>query len=234
MLGDTETVYLNEIINDFESYLESNYEGDDIESKYKIYLGALSQNKLKVPWKIDSAKMLKYVNSNLFSKYDSIYPDSVWIEHEMINLKFYEKEIIESIIPINRRNRPLNIDSMINNLRNTPELREITQSSFFFALDSIITNDSIIINFLEVKRILGNISKCNLASGLLNENPNFSDYFIKRIILKQLILYCQVMIAQSLCENTAIQNPSIITIQMCLYLAFALHCCFLSHQGERK
>ena len=61
-------------------------------------------------WKIDELKRKEYHTSNLFAKYDSIYPDSVWIENDLINLKYNELEAIQSIIPINKPN----LDSVMN------------------------------------------------------------------------------------------------------------------------
>jgi len=181
IIGELETLYLDEIVSDFEIYLNSLYHNEFVESKYEKYLIALSKGNIADIWTIDSIKLKKYgTNSNLLGKYDSIYPDSVWFEHGMINLKFSEYETIESIIPIRRKNRAINIDSMIFELFNKPELILLEENRFYLALDSIKQNDSLIIYLLEERYLSGDINNRNLSKVLLHYNPDYSDYFVKK------------------------------------------------------
>lgn len=50
-------------------------------------------------------------------------------------------------------------------------------------LELIQESDSTIINYIKIKKAIGDVSKNILADGLLKNNVDFSDYFIKRIIV---------------------------------------------------
>jgi len=50
-------------------------------------------------------------------------------------------------------------------------------------LELIQGSDSTIINYIKIKKAVGDVSKNILADGLLKSNADFSDYFIKRIIV---------------------------------------------------
>ena len=183
ILGETESEFLNEIVRDFEIYLKSEFVDSEIDFLYKNYLRQLSENSLKNTWVIDSAKLKKYKNdSKLFYKFSKIYPDTVWYENDEYNLTFKKLELTESIIPLKHLNEHLKIDSMINHLKNEPKLIVLEESRFYIALDSIKNENSFIAEFLESREAGGPISDRQLAVGLLNANPDYSDYFIRRII----------------------------------------------------
>lgn len=181
-LGKTETKQLNDIINDFDSFLDKKYKNKNSESRLTQYLEEIAQWNNPEIWKIDDEKLKKYQTSNLFAKYDSIYPDSVWIEDDMINLKFRELEAVQSIIPINNTN----MDSLVNELKQEPRLNQISPSKFLLALESIAQKDSQLVNYLDSKEIAGNITLYLLANGLLHNHKNNSDYFTKRIFVMEM------------------------------------------------
>lgn len=180
-IGAKELDYLNEIINDFDNFLANNY--PDKKSKFKAYLADISELKTIKYWKIDSTKMHKYRKSNLFAKYETIYPDTVWYDGQTFSIKFPNTEYIEEIIPIRRKNVDLNIDSTINSLKHKPETWLIEQSDFYLALNSIQKSDSLIITYLEVKEIAGNLSPTILASGIMYYLTDKNEYFAKRIFV---------------------------------------------------
>ena len=182
VLGKTETKQLDDIVRDFDSFLNKKYKNTNSETKLKQYLQELANWDNPEIWKIDELKLKEYYTSNLFAKYDSIYPDSVWIENDLINLKYNELEDIQSIIPINKSN----IDSMINELKREPELNLTSPSNFLLALESIAPKDSQIVNYLDAKDIAGNISLYMLADGLLYNYKNSSEYFTKRILVMEM------------------------------------------------
>ena len=182
VLGKTETKQLDDIVRDFDSFLNKKYKNTNSETKLKQYLQELANWDNPEIWKIDELKLKEYYTSNLFAKYDSIYPDSVWIKNDLINLKYNELEDIQSIIPINKSN----IDSMINELKREPELNLTSPSNFLLALESIAPKDSQIVNYLDAKDIAGNISLYMLADGLLYNYKNSSEYFTKRILVMEM------------------------------------------------
>jgi len=186
ILGTKETNYLNEIINDFNKYLNSKYHSGGLVSKYEKYLIELSENKLTDIWKINSANLIKFHRtSNLFAKYDSIYPDSVWYEKGMFESKYKGFELTEFVIPLTNKNE-INLDSMIIDLQNEPRLRLIEPSRFFLALDSVKKGDSLIINYLDAIEVVGNLHPSILTKGLLLDFDRKSQYFSKRILVMEM------------------------------------------------
>lgn len=183
ILGSPETEYLNEIVTDFEEYLDNNYHNQDISSEYKSYLSDIYNNSLTNKWKIDSIKMLKYNKSYLFSKYDSIYADTVWFENEMVNYILEDDDLIQSLIPINRGNKEINIDSIIEDTKTRPFPNFVSASRFYIALDSIAEKDAFLSEFMKTRTLLPNrLPNVIFARFVLKRNPDYSDYFVKRII----------------------------------------------------
>jgi hypothetical protein len=185
--GVKELEYLNEIIDNLDNYLIQNY--PDQKSKFRAYLADINENKVKYYWKIDSIKLNKYRESNLFRKYEKIYPDTVWFQEKTFCIKYPDVEFIEEIIPIRKKKVDLNIDSMINALKQEPKLLLIEQSDFEKALKSIQKPDSLITSYQEVKNVAGDLSPSILASGLMYYMTEYNEYFAKRIFVMDLYDY---------------------------------------------
>jgi hypothetical protein len=189
ILGENESYFLNEIVSDFDNYLILNY--PENESEFKAYLEAVSEMKVKNNWKIDSLKLKKYRESNIFSNYDSIYPDSVWFEDGIFKITYTDyfcEELItssEEWIP-SKSDELRNIDSTINSLQREPILTKYP-SNFIVALDSIQQTDSLIITYLDFKNWVDDISPENLAGGLLYFLSEENEYFAKRIFVMEIL-----------------------------------------------
>lgn len=180
-LGKRETKYLNEMVNDFDAFLEKKYDDKNSASSVKLYLQELSDNN-SGQWKTDTEKYQQYQESNLFAKYDTIYPDSVWIEDDLVNVKFEELEVIQSIIPLDNEN----LESLVNELKVKPELTLMSRGNFFEALKSVSDKDSLISNYLSYVEIAGQTSIYLLANGLLYDYKPKNEYFAKRILIMEM------------------------------------------------
>ncbi|NOU58501.1 hypothetical protein [Marinifilum caeruleilacunae] len=181
LLGEQETKFLNELVTDLDLFLDSEYPGKKL--KFKEYLKDISKSSVKTDWTIDDVKLQSYKESNLFGKYDTIYPDSVW--HEGISFKINHPNhgISEELIPIDGQNKQILIDSILNLLKNKP-LSVLTEASCFYsALDSVKQSDALIIEYLDAKQAVGRISQQNLADGLLSNYDDSKEYFAKRIYI---------------------------------------------------
>ena len=195
ILGEPENSYLNEIVDDFDAFLDSKYKRDISVSKFKQYLLKNSEADISKFWRIDSLKLIKYRQSNLFAKYDFIYPDSIWYENGQINLKFHKYEMEESIIPNQRKKRVLNIDSIINIKKNEPRRMLIKASKFFVALDSVKQGSPLINYYLQTKNLSGSTPPHILTHGILYDLSNTDQYFCKRILIMELY-DCQAIMRQ--------------------------------------
>ena len=75
ILGEPERVYLDEIITDFNYFLDSKYKEKSTASKFNQYLIEILESDTADFWRIDTNKLDKYKQCNLFNKYDTVYPD---------------------------------------------------------------------------------------------------------------------------------------------------------------
>ncbi len=185
-LGEIETKYLNELVNDFDSFLNKKYK--DEEFKFKKYLTEISESKQPEIWRIKKEKFKEILENNLFAKYDSIYPDSVWYDNNVFNVSYSDSDlgITNSIALKNKENKESNIDSIINSLKSKPRLKEIEPSYFQIALESIVTKDVLIQKYLDARKTAGTISIRLIAGGLLHDLQPDNEYFAKRIIIMQM------------------------------------------------
>ena len=181
ILGKQETTCLNEIVGDLDNYLAENYPHQN--SKFNEYLVDISESKVDKYWKIDSMKIKKYRESNLFGKYDTIFPDSVWYDEQTFKIKYPDFDIVEEIIPLKRISKETNIDSTINAMRIEPRFLLKTESKFYLALDSIQQSDSLMITYLDAKKVVGHLSPSVLANGLKYYLTESNEYFAKRIFV---------------------------------------------------
>jgi hypothetical protein len=183
-LGEIETKYLNELVNDFDLFLNNKYK--DEEFKFKKYLTEISDSKQPDIWKINKDKLEEMQKTNLFAKYDSIYPDSVWHDKKVFNVSYIDLGITNSIAIMNKEIKESNIDSIVNSLKSKPRLKEIEPSYFQIALESIMTKDSLIQNYLDARKAAGTISIRLIVGGLLHDLEPDNEYFAKRIIIMQM------------------------------------------------
>ena len=180
-LGKLETKYLNEMVDDFDTFLTKKYDNDS-ESNLKRYLNELSSTDKQEIWKIEAKKLEQYLNNNLFAKYDTIYPDSVWVEEDLMNVRFKEIETIQSIIPIENND----LKSMVEEIMMEPKLKQRAPSSFHQALKSVADQDSLIANYLYYCENAGHTPLNILAAGLSHDYNEDSAYFLKRILIMEM------------------------------------------------
>ncbi len=185
-LGETETKYLNDLINDFDTFQNIKYENEEF--KFKEYLTEISESNEPDIWKIDKNKLVEIEKTNLFAKYDSIIPDSVWYDNKGFNVSYSDSNdgITTSIAINSEENKKTNIDSIINSLKTKPRLVEIEPSYVQIALEAVMTEDPLIQNYLDAKKTAGTISIRLIAGGLLHDLKPENEYFAKRILIMEM------------------------------------------------
>lgn len=184
-LGETETNYLNDLVHDFDSFLNIKYKNQEF--KFKEYLTEISESKEPDIWKIDKNKLEEIEKTNLFAKYDSIFPDSVWYDNKVFNVSYSDLHLgVTNSIAIIEKNQDLNIDSIISSLKNKPRLEEIEPSYVQIALETVMTEDTLIQNYLDAKKTAGTISIRLIAGGLLHNLKPENEYFAKRILIMEM------------------------------------------------
>ena len=185
-LGETETRYLNELVNDFDLFLNKKY--NDEEFTFRKYLTEISESNHPDIWKIDNNKLEEIKKTNLFARYDLIYPDSVWYDNNVFRVSYTDSDvgITNSIAIKYKSNKESDIDSIMNFLQSEPRLKEIEPGYFQIALETLETKDALIQKYLDAGKTAGTISLRLIAGRLLHDlNPD-NEYFAKRIIIMQM------------------------------------------------
>ena len=143
----------------------------------------ISESKQPEIWRIKKEKFKEILENNLFAKYDSIYPDSVWYDNNVFNVSYSDSDlgITNSIALKNKENKESNIDSIINSLKSKPRLKEIEPSYFQIALESIVTKDVLIQKYLDARKTAGTISIRLIAGGLLHDLQPDNEYLQREL-----------------------------------------------------
>jgi hypothetical protein len=183
-LGETETKYLNELVNDFDLFLNKKFK--DEEFRFKKYLTEISESSQPELWEIHKDKFEEIQETNLFSRYDSIFPDSVWYDNKGFNVSYSYMGIINSIIIIQKKNQELDVDAIIKSLKNKPELKEVEPGYFQISLESVMSGNTLVQNYLDAKKTAGTLSIRLVADGLLRELKDENEYFAKRILIMEM------------------------------------------------
>ncbi|MGD9930953.1 MAG: hypothetical protein AB7U05_13125 [Mangrovibacterium sp.] len=183
-LGKERTAVINEIVSDFEKYLDSTFSGNSIGLKYDKYLESISKESFSRKWKIDDKKMIKYKKLELFDEYLNVHADSVWYDGEFVNWS-YCGEIVESIIPING----ISPDSIAKEVENELHTVWLVEGRFYIALETIDQENPLVDGLLDFR--LATTDKTHrhtlnsiewYADELHKAKLDYTDYFVKRII----------------------------------------------------
>jgi len=178
-LGERRTAAINEIVNDFEKYLDSNFSGKNLDAKYDKYLEELAKENLTKKWRISPSKMTKYKMLELFDEFDTVRADTVWYDGEWVNYIWENDDLVQSIIPLN----DVSINKIIRETKNEIFTRMLVEGRFYIALEKIYEENPLADGLLDLRFAEGKTyDKKWYASELLKAKLDYSDYFVKRII----------------------------------------------------
>jgi hypothetical protein len=170
--------------------LENNFSGNSKTEAYQKYLKVIVSGEAKsMSWNYDGMNR-EETNSQFESSglREEIFlkPDSVWINTESLKINYcYNQEwvlnefITESLlIGFDISQNP---DSIIK--AKYEERKFNPYGKYLTGLKMIENTNAFLTKYIQMKETAGDISKNILANELLKSNPDFSDYFIKRIIV---------------------------------------------------
>jgi hypothetical protein len=181
LLGQDETRHLNDIIAEFDAFMEQKYGGNSDSSLFRTYLFEMETTGSVEFMEFDSAQLF----TNLFNSYQIDYPDSVWID-TVINVKYPGLPLETSGMP---RGAPTQkqINRLIKSVSELPDIQVTNTSIYFLALDSISNNDTNISSYLENRNALSFISPRLMSGGFLRHLNDDSEYFLKRLFVMELL-----------------------------------------------
>lgn len=191
-LGKKRTKAINEIVKDFEKYLNTNFSEKSLDANYQKYLEDFSNGEISREWRISDSKMKKYNKLELFDKFGITRTDTVWYDGTTVNYIWEDDDLIQSIILFNNAN----LDSIIYQTKNEIFIKMIVDGRFYIALETISSENPFVEASLEWRYIIISMLEMKdenyhsaiksqwqyLISLFLDAKPDFSDYFIRRII----------------------------------------------------
>ncbi len=209
ILGVENSKTLSYLINDFENdFLKKQYPNLKSEDAYKVFLIELRDGKT-INGRDFSNKSREYFNASKLKQDIYQYPDSVWIlknsEMDKIEadsmlflydpypyIKLRYKDLNKngtyeySYSRIHTNIKPnSNFDSIITRRLKIPEYNY--SNKYMQALYAVKETDTLIKKYFDLKQNGGSSPSDFFARGILELNPDFNDYFHKRIVVMELI-----------------------------------------------
>jgi hypothetical protein len=181
VLGEKETLILNEMVAEFDQLLKSKYGNSNKNERFRKYLEDFMINGEAEFYFVDSIKFQKYKKSKLFSTYNFKYGDTIWIDNDEFYLKYKVNSKEKEVVPI--KYKIPEDEKLLEFNKLNPKKRLIERGSFYIALDSIKNSDSLLLFYAEMKETFGDISPVILADGILYYTDQSPDYFSKRIFV---------------------------------------------------
>lgn len=113
--------------------------------------------------------------------------DTFIIKENRVQLyKLEDSLVFISELPIPSQYLSYNKDAVIEYLNENPSFN--MKGDFIKSLDLIQASDSMVIEYLSAKKAASNIPMSVVIDGLLKEEVDYNDYFVKRIIVVELFL----------------------------------------------
>jgi hypothetical protein len=191
-LGKEQSEAFTEKVNIFESFLKINFPNLSIKEAYKRYLQEIVNCEyLEKKWNytgINRDKLDYFVETSGLRKEIYSKPDTVWIQNGNVRYRSYYIESGDTLstsggVFIVTDPSP-NFDSIICEIKN--EMNFNIHGRFIRGLELIQGQDSTIIKYLDDKYAIANISPSVISDALLYRNADFSNYFVKRIVVAEL------------------------------------------------
>ena len=203
ILGNEKSKALTKKVEFFEKFLSENFENLPVEESYEKFLLEIKSKGWDFDnWKFDSLlldSMDNICENSGLREEIWLRRDSVWFEgdHLCYFYQYMNEEDTFEIANFERTDsgislfgmkprfeRNLNRDSILEAERNVITFN--INGKFVKALEKVMDSDSTIIYYLDAKNASRDISPSLIAHGILYGKPDFSDYFVKRIIVAEL------------------------------------------------
>ena len=194
ILGEENSETLTSMVVEFENgFLKSKYPKLSIEKAYSEYLTELESN-ITGNWERPTKKDIDKFNQSELKKVVYGLPDSIWVEESenknrteyRIRRKYltsngeYKIGTLESSIP-----KVSDEDSLIATLQNHYDINYF--GKYREALKSVSIEDKFIKKYLQMTTEAGMMDPRMIAYEMLIADLDFDDYFIKRLIVIEIV-----------------------------------------------
>jgi hypothetical protein len=188
ILGKEKSETLTSMVAEFENgFLKNKYPDLNSEQAYERLLTEMRDSKSQSWNKLPKFDKSRFDKSQLKHEIYS-YVDSVWIEttedpkivmqYKYLDIEtFRKRKSLISYRPQDEKNK----DSIIRNFYTWTDLNY--NGRFWVALKETCQKDKFIVNYLDNAKTFGPVQPEWMLDMFLDTNLNYSDYFIKRIII---------------------------------------------------
>ncbi len=189
-LGQEKASTLNKKVKHFESFLDHTFSNESIEESYIDFLILISRGEYdRIKWENADTTyedLYKLFESSGLREEIFLVPDSVWVVDEALKAKYssvqegFLNEFTEEsfLIGFDINQNP---DSVIK--AKYEERKFNPYGKYLIGLKMIENPNAFLTKYIQMKEAVGDISKNILADELLKSKADFSDYFIKRIVI---------------------------------------------------
>lgn len=194
ILGEENSETLTSMVSEFENgFLKAKYPNLSTEKAYSEYLTELESN-ITGNWERSTKKNIDKFNQSALKKVVYGIPDSIWIEKTQnknrteyrIRRKYltvkreYEIGTLEASIP-----KVSDEDSLIATLENHYDINYF--GKYRKALKTIAKKNKFIKKYLQMTKEAGMLDPRMIAYEMLIADLDFDDYFIKRLIVTEIV-----------------------------------------------
>ena len=193
LIGEELTLGLNKSVDIFEEMLAEYYQSEKTSSLYIRFLHDVRTE--TIDWgklhngvtQLEDFKQVVYQSGlydELVFKFGGITDSNDWF----VERKYYYQPK-HSQVPVDSTTIGTTYRQLDSNFNNKGDIEYIHNGKIQYALSCIENDNKTVKDYLEVKRLAGIIKPELMAGGLLNYEPLEVDYFIKRIIVNEFLLY---------------------------------------------
>ncbi|MBA6153189.1 hypothetical protein [Gelidibacter maritimus] len=203
ILGKENSETLTYIVNDFESdVLKRKYPNISTKKAYNQFLKELSQNQTEIRQKVSEDSRNLFEKSNLKLEIYSV-PDSIWIERdsEKLAINKYNNPTLKIKRKYLRADGTFRYGTSISSLQDQEPIDEdaiIIESHknwnelnydgrYSIALNAIANKSDFLNEYLKVRDASGIIDPKYIAERMLESKVDLNDYFIKRLIITEIV-----------------------------------------------
>jgi hypothetical protein len=196
ILGDENSKTLTHLVDDFETeFLKKYYSHLDISKAYRQFvIDVKKQGGFNFSNNISEKSKLIFEQSNLRLEIYSI-PDSIWIKHSnnvVVTKIRYKNLTSDGTFQFNTSESSYNDDGIINkdsilNTINKNHGGMNFSGRYKKALETIFQESGFVNEYIDTKDAAGSGNPSIFVSRILSSNIDFKDYFIKRLILTELV-----------------------------------------------
>ncbi|MBD0831252.1 hypothetical protein [Aestuariibaculum sediminum] len=203
ILGKENSATLTCLVNDFESdFLKRQYPNIGIKKAYNQFLAELSKGKTEYRQNISENSREYLKRSTLRLEIYSV-PDSIWIESDPKKLTFYKNS--DATLNIRRKHlksdgtfryetsvsdfrykEPIDEDSiLVESRKNWSDINY--DGSYSRALNAISNKSDFLTEYIKIRDAAGKINPDIFAERMLESKVDLNDYFIKRLIITEIV-----------------------------------------------